>query len=282
MEAVEKGRVSEVHRSIKEGADVNDKDDLGNTALMKAAAKGHESVVVALLAKGARPNERNEKGETALMKAAEMGHVSIMKFLLKPEAITNNAAELLKKAGVDAKPGEIAALVLGETRVDVKDAQGQTALYKAALHNQTEAIALLASTTGADRLTKDNEGHSPLMIAVANGHFDAAKAILTVISNFAYTGTSCRLQTDRKGQTPLMMAAAKGDKDMVAELVNVPWFEYSNEPPEVRRKHMLEYLDLVDKAGKTALDYAKEGNHKDVVQVLLKAAGKEEDKGEKK
>src|SRR5262245_21578832 len=66
-EAVGKGRVSEVKEQLKNGADVNDKDDDGQTPLMWAAAKGHRAMVWLLFSVGAIPGERDNQGRNALM-----------------------------------------------------------------------------------------------------------------------------------------------------------------------------------------------------------------------
>lgn len=281
MEAAEKGRVSQVYKAIKEGADVNDKDDQGDTALMKAAAKGNESIVVALLAAGARPNEKNEHGETALMKAAENGQAAILKFLLDPDSVGKAADELLKKAGVEIKLGA-SGLARGETLVNAQDDKGQTALIRAARKNQSEAVSILLRPS-ANPLLKTKDGATALFIAVNEGHLDTVKVLAG--PNFWSNAYQARLLGDSKGMTPLLVAIQKGDKELVVEMLNVPWFENNtNETPEIRAKKLAEYVNQTkDRSGKTALDYAKEGGHKDIIELLAKAgAVGEEKKVEKK
>src|SRR5262249_47394918 len=56
-------------------ADLNDKDQSGQTALMKAAARGHTAVVTFLLGLGADAEARDRQGDTALTLAVREGHV---------------------------------------------------------------------------------------------------------------------------------------------------------------------------------------------------------------
>lgn len=48
---------------------------------MEAAGSGHTETVQVLLAKGAEVNAKNNYGDTALMKAKKMGHKEIVRIL---------------------------------------------------------------------------------------------------------------------------------------------------------------------------------------------------------
>src|SRR5204863_5944708 len=85
--AAEKGRISQVLELLQKGANVNDKDDEGQTALHKAAARGHKSAVVALLALGADMGEKDGKGRSPLMTAAEAGNAEIVSLLVTPGTV---------------------------------------------------------------------------------------------------------------------------------------------------------------------------------------------------
>ena len=54
---------------LDQGVDVDAKDDIGDTALMRAAGGGHLETVTALLSGGANVNAKNTGGVTVLNKA---------------------------------------------------------------------------------------------------------------------------------------------------------------------------------------------------------------------
>lgn len=65
-----KSRVQLIELLIAKGAEVNQQDDQGHTALMYAARNGDTQAINSLLRNGARINLADKDGETALMKAA--------------------------------------------------------------------------------------------------------------------------------------------------------------------------------------------------------------------
>ena len=73
------------------GADVNAKDENGDTALIWAARYDKEKVVSALLAAGADVNVKNAYGTTALMLAARNGNEKAVAALLAAGADVNAA-----------------------------------------------------------------------------------------------------------------------------------------------------------------------------------------------
>jgi hypothetical protein len=81
MWASDKGHAEVVNALLTARADVNAKANNGETALMWASYKGHAEVVNALLAARADLNAKNDDGKTALMLASDMGHAEVVKLL---------------------------------------------------------------------------------------------------------------------------------------------------------------------------------------------------------
>jgi ankyrin repeat protein len=71
-----------IEKAIANGADINARDGLGMTALMRATRNGKAGLVDTLLKRGARPDDRGSLGFTALMYAAMFGHGGIVDALL--------------------------------------------------------------------------------------------------------------------------------------------------------------------------------------------------------
>jgi ankyrin repeat protein len=88
-DAAFRGDINAVKDLLSKGADVNEKDFLGETALMTAASKGHTGVAKLLIEKGANVNEKGKFGDTALMFAALNGHTEIAKLLVEKGANVN-------------------------------------------------------------------------------------------------------------------------------------------------------------------------------------------------
>ena len=86
LAAARTGHSGTVRDMIASGANVNVKDEEGNTALIEAARNGHDDVVRTLLAAGADTRVKNNQGKTALMLAAQGGH--------------DDTAEALRQSGV--------------------------------------------------------------------------------------------------------------------------------------------------------------------------------------
>ena len=79
--ACQDGHADAVKALVSRVSNINIKDKLGYTALMKAAAFGHKDVVKVLLQHGADVNARGLFGETPLNAADEGGHTEIVKLL---------------------------------------------------------------------------------------------------------------------------------------------------------------------------------------------------------
>ena len=77
------GKLDEVRSELERGGDVNDKNSLGETALLWAVCNGHNSIVKLLLEQPAvKTNEKNNDGATALHYAAADNNPEVARMLL--------------------------------------------------------------------------------------------------------------------------------------------------------------------------------------------------------
>lgn len=82
IKAVFKNNVAKVEQLLAQGADVNQRDEKGDTALIVAAREGSASIVDLLLKAKAEVNVQNNNGHTALIDAVNMGYMPIVQMLL--------------------------------------------------------------------------------------------------------------------------------------------------------------------------------------------------------
>lgn len=121
-------------KRIKEGGDINAKDDYEKTALMYATEANRLDDVQRLLQLGACPNSTDEDGYSALMIAAENNHEDVAKILLAAGA-----------------------------NINLKSTYNWTALMVAALKGHLEMVRLLLEN-GAD-VDAQNDGTTSLAFA---------------------------------------------------------------------------------------------------------------------
>lgn len=132
-------------------------DIMGRTPLLAACEGGRLSTVRKLIRWGADPSYVTQaRGTTAAMKAAEGGHVIMLQELM----------DALRSKG---KP-------TGLERADA--ASQETALHKACRHGHTECVAMLMNAKKGLVLLRDAEEHTPLDVAILQGHADTAFEII--------------------------------------------------------------------------------------------------------
>ena len=165
--AATNGNAALVKLLVDAGANPNATLSGGETVLMTAAHTGSLEAVNMLLAKGADPNAREQRQQTALMWAAAEGHASIVQVLID--------------AGADFRP-------------TLKS--GFNSLFFAVREGSIDVVHMLLKA-GADvnevlERVKDgpdgpilnqsdrpvDDGMTPLLLAVRNGHFELAVALV--------------------------------------------------------------------------------------------------------
>src|SRR5262249_15829641 len=92
---------------ISKGADLNSKDNHGNTPLMHAATYGNVPAAKLLISKGADVNAKDERGRTALTIAEGRKN--------------NDLVKLLEKAGATGSPAGVLALEPSDQIQTTKD-----------------------------------------------------------------------------------------------------------------------------------------------------------------
>ena len=145
------------------GADVNARDEKGNTPLLLATsnlgggtegapASEDPAVVTVLLEAGADVNARDNQGNSPLR------HTAGGKFV-EPRRAWYDRVE---------SPAVMAALLAAGADVNVASRAGSTLLHRAASVEGIETVAMLLEA-GADIHARDSEGNTPLLIAAYQG-----------------------------------------------------------------------------------------------------------------
>ena len=159
---------------ITAGAEVNAVNPRGGSALMYAAVGGYFTAVQLLLNHGAKVNAAGTNGWTALMIAAARGHAEVLQLLLDHGAHVNTRDIYgwtpLMRAAFQKHPGAVKKLIEHKSvNINAQDDNGATALHHVASKGFVE-IAKILIEHGADTQSKDQQGHTPLMVASAHHH----------------------------------------------------------------------------------------------------------------
>ncbi|XP_046569212.1 putative ankyrin repeat protein RF_0381 [Haliotis rubra] len=190
---------------IAAGADISAQDNDGNTPLMMAVNTGHD--ISLLLTTGADVNSKNKSGKTALHLVSEnvygfdttviQNHPKLIAAGADISAQDNDGNTLLMMA---VKAGhDISLLLTTGADVNSKNKSGKTALHFVSEKFygfdttviQNDHPKLIAA--GADVSAQDNDGNTPLMMAVKAG---------SDISPLLTAGTDVKL-TNKSGKTAL-------------------------------------------------------------------------------
>lgn len=214
---------------------LNMADGSKRTPLDLAAMYGHEVFVSYLLSHGADPLAKHSNSEhIALHYAAKHGHAQCVEALLR----------------------DLSAAVRHECLNT-----GESLLHLAAARGHIGVVNRLLNF-GANRLSKDQSGMTPAMLALEKGHSRLSELLVTSEELMTYW-----MNRDRHGRNALISAATKGETTMVQMLCSFSDLLRDGE-------NGARNFDIHDRDddGLTALWYACRHGHDQVATILLEHA----------
>ncbi|HWC98437.1 MAG TPA: ankyrin repeat domain-containing protein [Candidatus Sulfopaludibacter sp.] len=274
-------------------ADLQARDDRGNSLLGYAAAFGSVDAVKLLLDRGAEVDAKNQFDATPLLLGAydpEKARLLIAKGADVNAVSKNGRTPLMRAAGCDGCSETVKLLLAKGAKVDSQDAVKGTALDEAVQANDLDTIRLLLDR-GAD--PKGNSFFAPLTAAAGHCNIPAMKMLLakgadinaantfggkvkfgniqlTHITALMFAAPGCGVDTiktlldagakineqDDRHMTPLMFSVASEHQDLA--VVNLLLKSGAE-------------LDSKSTMGETALDWARKFGNPQVIAALEKA-----------
>jgi ankyrin repeat protein len=190
--------IDEVRELIAAGANVNEPEADGTSALLWAAYHSEPALVSALLEAGADPNAANGFGMTPLLQASRYGDVAT-----------------------------ITALLDGGAAVGLAAREGETPLMAAARAGSVDSVKLLLGRGADPDATESIWDQTALMWATAEGHLEVVDALLAAgadpnrkarVTELAKRST--RTDFPSGGFTALMWATREGNEAVVQRLLD--------------------------------------------------------------
>jgi len=180
-DAIEQRDAAATSKLLATGANVNAAQADGTTALHWATFYDDTDTVTALLRAGAKANAVNRYGVPPLAAACTNGNAAIVKSLLAAGADANaelkGGETMLMLASRAGNVETVKTLLASGAKVDGRERLGQTALMWAAAEGHTAVVlALLAAK--ADLHAAAESGHEAFFYALRGGHLETVRALL--------------------------------------------------------------------------------------------------------
>lgn len=262
------------------GVDANWPTD--ETPLTLAASRGYDDMVRSLIAAGANVNQLDARGQSALHAAVEMGRVDMLQMLLDAggdvHATSSRKRSVLHLAVLaSARPGVVESMIpmllAAGADPNARDVDGRTPVHDAAagipqpgavapaqpgqlpaalpgtLPGVGAQIIGMLAAAGADVNLVNNLGNAPLHLAVDADQPAAVDALIAA-------GADVNM-ANRTGDAPLHLAVRHGDFEAVKLLLAAG--------AEVDRRNT---------AGRSPLELATTSTDQRIVQALLDAGAR--------
>ncbi|XP_064401100.1 uncharacterized protein LOC135347138 isoform X2 [Halichondria panicea] len=215
LDACKTDNVGVVLELLECGADPNQADKDGATAVHWASRKGHYTIVRVLLAAKATVNTQNKSGETPLWTASFNGHQICMELLIDAGANVDvpkeDGSTALIVAAWNGHVRAVELLIVVKAKIDIQQKDGATALYIASENGHCGVVRMLLEAK-ADVHNKTNNNQTALYVASRNGHDEIVRVLLAAKA-------TVNTQT-KSGKTPLWVASFNGHQTCMELLIN--------------------------------------------------------------
>lgn len=187
------------------------------TSLLRCSARrGNADVASALIEAGADVNGRDEEGQSAMSLAVKSGNIGVVRVLIESGySMEEHSVDLfLHDAAAMNRLDILETLCRGYSDIDMNstDSRGRTALHFAAVHGHLDVVRFLVSE-GSDPDVFDCKGWAPLHYATQEAHIEAVEFLLdhSVSAKYAVT---------KEGKTAFNLAK-DGDQSHMYEMLRL-------------------------------------------------------------
>jgi len=204
---------------LKHGADVEAQNKRGSTPLHLAASRMSEKTVQFLIENNPDINIdlRNNNDQTALHKASQRGHLHIVRLLLDnnadPNLQDNYRSTPLHLGAHHMSPEAVQLFLEHDADIALRNDKGRTALHQASQRGHFDIIRLILDNNGANVDARDDDGSTPLLLAVSEAEaLSGAELLLD-------HGADIEKQNNN-GQTALHLVSQRGRLDFMQLLLD--------------------------------------------------------------
>jgi ankyrin repeat protein len=234
---------------LDSGADPNLSDNGGTSALMTAAMLGQTDYAKLLMASGADINLKSADGSNALFLAAMNGHTDIVKTLLergaRPDSLDTDGTRALVITARDDIADSISIKLYRGYNKDFSFSENLTAMVATRDDGVLEAVNIADREGSLDDVIANSDRATAFIKAFRSGQVAVVKVFLK---------KNARIDPQKTAKyTDLMVASMNGHTDIVKMLL-----DRGANP------------GLKDNSGKTAIDYAKSTELRNLLEANLK------------
>jgi ankyrin repeat protein len=226
------------------GANLEVRDNEGNTPFMEAVTAGHPRVVERLADLGSDPMVRNSRGDTPLHIAVAMERSDLTTLLLGWGAsihARNSRGRTPFQIALQTSPRMVSTL-LTKDRIAISDDEGHSPLHIAIAANASVNIVRTILDQGARIAAVDAEGRTPLRLAVDLNNWETAKLLADAGSD--------PFSTTNDGKSPAGIVLTKG-------------------PEPVKAIFSGRGISARDPSGNTILHYAAQSGSPELISLLM-------------